>query len=351
MEPMDEFDRLASLRQANLAHQSGTLLQRLSGVDARLTVGADRPDDCAVISLGAVDLVIGSDYVRGVKFSLFEWGYLDYYDLGYYLVAANLSDVAAMGAKPLSVLTVVRYPKSMPDQDFQAVMDGISDACRSSGTLNIGGDIGTAERLILSGTATGLVSPGRAILRSGGAAGDRLFISGPTGIAGAALAYFSAKRQGTLKRELPHELEMRLLTPWRHPTPRFDIAGILSAIDGVTTCQDTSDGLLATLQQIGAASAVGFSLDADAYPLDTGLTETSDATGIDVWELAFSASVDFQLAFTVRADAVERLHSACESAGVEVFPIGVATRDLEIDLRIADGDVRSAPGTPWRHQT
>lgn len=56
--------------------------------------------------------------MRGPKFRLFEAGYLDEYDLGYYLAAANFSDIAAMGATPIGLLTVVRYPPDMSDDVF-----------------------------------------------------------------------------------------------------------------------------------------------------------------------------------------------------------------------------------------
>jgi selenophosphate synthase len=72
---------------------------------------------------------------------------------------ANLSDIAAMGALPIALLTVVRYPRSLPDDDFTALMEGIRDACRQVGTPNVGGDIGSAERIILSASALGIVAP------------------------------------------------------------------------------------------------------------------------------------------------------------------------------------------------
>src|SRR5205823_3775557 len=127
----------------------------------------------------------GSDYVRGSKFTLFELGHLSHYDLGYYLAIANFSDIAAMGAKPLALLSVVRYPPEMADSDFDLVLQGIADGAQACSAANVGGDIGEAERLMLSATALGVCAPGRALLRSGAKAGDVLCLTGEVGTAGA----------------------------------------------------------------------------------------------------------------------------------------------------------------------
>ena len=79
-----------------------------------LVVDAHDADDCAVYDLpGNLSLVVGMDFIRGTKFTLFREEYLNYFDIGYYLVVANLSDIAAMGATPIGLTTVVRYPDTL----------------------------------------------------------------------------------------------------------------------------------------------------------------------------------------------------------------------------------------------
>src|SRR5712691_7591966 len=85
----------------------------------RLIAGVEDADDCAVFDIyGDLSLVVGTDFVRGTNFMLFQEGYLNYFDLGYYLVVANLSDIAAMGAQPVGLTTIIRYPHSLEDNDF-----------------------------------------------------------------------------------------------------------------------------------------------------------------------------------------------------------------------------------------
>src|SRR6266498_4646094 len=130
----DEPTRVEQLVHEFLGGQTGTDLDLDSGLDVSLSTGADAMDDCAVYDIGGpLSLVVGSDYVRGPKFILYEMGFLSEFDIGYYLVAANVSDIAAMGATPIGVLTVVRYPREMDDVRFQNVMAGVHQACTDFG--------------------------------------------------------------------------------------------------------------------------------------------------------------------------------------------------------------------------
>jgi hypothetical protein len=104
-------------------------------------------------------------------------GYCPNFDIGYYVVAANVSDIAAMGATPLGALTVVRYPNDLDDESFEQIMVGIHQAAADFGTLNVGGDIGQAERIILSATAFGLCEQDRVLSRSGSRPGDLLCVN------------------------------------------------------------------------------------------------------------------------------------------------------------------------------
>lgn len=98
----------------------------LSASPLKTLVGLSALDDCAVIELtGGLDLVVGSDFVRGTEFHLFREGILSHRDLGWYLVAANLSDLAAMGATPVGIVVALRYAKSMSDHEWRKLLRGV----------------------------------------------------------------------------------------------------------------------------------------------------------------------------------------------------------------------------------
>lgn len=264
----DEPTRVQQLIGEFLTGQSGTSVGA-DGLDVRLTAGADAKDDCAVYDLSSpMSLVVGSDYIRGPKFVLYEMGLLSGFDIGYYLAVANVSDIAAMGATPIGVLSVVRYPHEVDDAEFQEVIAGIHQGCTDCGTLNVGGDIGNAERIILSATAFGVCKPGSALMRSGARPGDLLCVTGPCGLLGAAVAYFP--RRDTFEKGLSDEVERRLLDGWKRPRARVAEGRILGTKAYATACQDTSDGLKATIEQIMHASDVGFRVVEEDVPVEAG---------------------------------------------------------------------------------
>jgi len=295
---------------------------------------------------GNQDLVVGSDYVRGPKFRLYEYGLLNENDLGYYLVAANVSDIAAMGAQPIGVLTVVRYPPDMPDSRFLEVMDGIHKACAEFGAPNVGGDIGGAERLFLSATALGVCEPGKAVLRSGAQPGDVLCLSGPTGIAGAAMQYFRfAKPLESIERRHRESL----LAAWKRPQARVREGICLGQTGLATSCQDTSDGLKATIEGIAAASGVGFEIDERRVPITNEVGAVAKHISEHALKLVMGDSVDFELAFTVPERSLPVLKRAFSSQNLDFWAIGRATADAAILLRLSDGTSCEIPGQGWRH--
>jgi thiamine-monophosphate kinase len=314
---------------------------------AILTEGVTSQDDCAVFKFnGDQELVVGSDYIRGSKFRLYEYGLLSNYDIGYYLVAANISDVAAMGARPIGLLTVVRYPPQMSDEEFSYVLEGIRDACAEFNTPNVGGDIGGAERLILSATALGVCRPGGSLLRRGAQPGDVLCITGSTGTAGAAMQYF---RSGKRSPDIEAKLRENLLDAWRQPVARVREGICLGDSGLVTACQDTSDGLKATIESISVASGVGFIVNEESLLVPPEVTAVCNFIGLDVLSVVMGDSVDFQLVFTVPERHLGALQHKFAKQGLDMWPIGQATTTKPVVLRSASGTLGPLPGEAWRH--
>ncbi|GAA1964557.1 thiamine-phosphate kinase [Amycolatopsis minnesotensis] len=345
----DEPARLANTIETVFAGQSKDYPERLlsNGSRAVLAEGADAQDDCAVFSFsGEQELVVGSDYVRGPKFRLYERGLLTEYDLGYYLVAANVSDVAAMGARPIGVLTVVRYPLDMTDAVFEQVMLGIRDACADHGAPNVGGDIGGAERLILSATAMGVCPPGRSVLRRGARPGDLVCLTAPTGIAGAATEYF---RAGRVSEEIEARYRGSLLASWARPRARTAEGMALGKSGVVTSCQDTSDGLKATLEGIAVASGTGITVFEQELQVPAEVTAVCEFVGKSVLPVVMGDSVDFELVFTMAPERQDAVRAEFDSAGLGFHAIGVVTKEPGVLLEHLSGQRSPLPGKAWRH--
>lgn len=345
----DEPTRLTEIIEPLFADQAkGWSTQLVGGGRIELLAGADAQDDCAVFRVeGPQELVVGSDYVRGSKFRLYELGYLNEFDVGYYLAMANFSDIAAMGAQPVALLSVIRYPRSMSDEIFRSVVQGIRTACDEVGAPNVGGDIGTAERLILSASALGAVEPGGSLRRNGARTGDRLCVTGFTGLAATAQKYFgNFDTDGT---RISAAKEERLLAAWKRPRALVEQGRCLSMSKVVTSCQDSSDGLKAAVQSIAAQSNVGFVVDEDALPVADLVAEIAQLTGVHPTDLILGDSVDFQLVFTVSPGQLPHLRDRFAAHDLSFVEIGTASPSREVVLRRKDGTVEDLPGVAWRH--
>lgn len=305
------------------------------GALVRLEGGAERADDAAWLRItGDLELVFASDYVRGTEFLLFTLGVLDFYDIGYYLAAANISDLAAMGAQPIAMTSVVRYPRSLPDSEFFDILRGIRDCCENFGSQNVGGDIGTAERVILSASAVGMVQPSKTLTRSGAKPGDRVLLSAATGVALAAMIYFDGKMKYGWELSTFHE--DRLATAWKRVQPEVQLGMALSASGIGTSCQDTSDGLRATIEQLEAASRVRVSVDLERVPIDDSVRVVAELAGLPVMDIVFGGSVDFRLLFTVAPHNLSLVPSTASVIGT-----------------VTDGSPPgpALPGFTWSHQS
>lgn len=341
----DEPTRLKEIVVPMLASDSNQIVRLGDSGIAKLLLGAADQDDCAAYSIsGDMALVAGSDYIRGVGFHLFETGYLTEYDLGWYLAGANLSDVAAMGAKPLGLLSVIRYPKELPDMDFQDLLRGITEGCREAGALNVGGDIGSADDIILSGSAFGIVERSSILSRKGASPGDLLVVTGQTGEAGAAM---KLSRAGLLDHLTSVEQE-HLLSRWRRVRPRIREGRAFATSGVVTSCIDTSDGLKAAILSLARASEVKISVESEWLPRSDAISCAARLLGCSAETLIFGDSVDFELVATVNPSGIGQLTKTFRENEMTLHLLGRVYPGEGAFYR-EGGRERFLPGQEWRH--
>lgn len=293
--------------------------QQIPAVDhLRIAIG----DDCAVQKpLSGQDLLTTSDLlIEGVHF-LRHWTSL--YDLGRKAVAVNISDIAAMGGKPLSLFLSLGRPIELGDSDLKELISGILFEIRRHGAVLAGGDMSRSPAgLILSVTVQGCISAGQAICRRGAAAGDSLYVSGSLGDSALALSLLKAGRQP----------EPFLAQRFHLPTPRVGLGQLLVENRLATAMLDVSDGLLGDLAHILDASEVGAELELADIPLSPAFRQEleQDTTLI---ELALAGGEDYELLFTSpRGDLMDQLPSE-----PRVTLIGQIITEPGVRIRQADG--------------
>jgi len=265
-------------------------------------------DDAAIVDGGGPLAIAVDMLVAGTHFPL---GF-DPHAVGYRALAVNLSDLAAMGARPRWATLALSLPEADPDF-LAAFAGGFFELAERCGVALIGGDttrgpLSTAVQLI--GDA-----PPRPLLRSSGRAGDLIFVTGTPGDAAAGLAQLA---QVDAERS---SAAADLIARFSYPEPRLAFGQALAGIGAAAI--DISDGLLADLGHICEQSQCGASIDVSALPLSAALLAVHGhdaATGF-----ALSGGDDYELCFAVAPRAARRVQAAAESTATPVTEIGRLT--------------------------
>ncbi len=213
-------------------------------------------DDAAVLAVPDGRVVATTDFLLEGRHFRRDWSSAA--DVGHKAAARSLADLAAMGAEPSALLVALAAPADLPVSWARELAQGLAAECaRASrgsrdGASVIGGDTARADSVILAVTGLGDLAGRAPVLRSGAAPGDLVAVTGPLGHAAAGLALLSAG--------LPHD---DLVAAHLRPAPPYD-AGPQAADLGATAMIDISDGLLADLGHVAAASGVRIDLASDA---------------------------------------------------------------------------------------
>ncbi|WP_299188055.1 thiamine-phosphate kinase [uncultured Psychrobacter sp.] len=281
-------------------------------------------DDAAVMALPAGARLVSciDTLVQGRHFSA-DWSQVNElaFQIGYKAVAVNVSDIAAMGATPHSMLLALALPERLATETWLTNFSkGLFHACQLFGVTLIGGDTTRSDNLVLSVSAQGVLPADMpAVYRSGASVGDKVYVSGTLGDAAYALQHPDSS-QGL---ELAHRLHM--------PTPRITLGAALAQI-GATAMIDISDGLYQDLGHICEQSSVGMRINLEQLPNSQALASV-DLSERLLCQLA--GGDDYELAFTLPADIMPPIDSSNTPVICigEVIPAEDARRETSINLR------------------
>lgn len=331
---MPEFDLIARIRE-----------RVSSRADVRLGIG----DDAAVLQVPADRrLVVAMDTLNaGVHFPEDTAPA----DIGWKALAVNLSDLAAMGAEPAWCTLSLSLPQPDPVW-LDGFLDGFLDLATRYDVALVGGDT-TRGPLSVCVTAHGFIEPRAALRRAAARVDDDVWVTGTLGDAAGALRQWQAG--GACDATLRARLD--------RPTPRIAAGRALRGI--AHACIDVSDGLLADLGHICAASGVRARIDVDALPASDALR--SAFSGDDLRTLLAAGGDDYELCFTAPAVARMAVQEALQDVDVPVARVGTVvggrvgrgggrgggTRADEDAAGKGDAEnagslvVTTAGGTPW----
>jgi thiamine-monophosphate kinase len=282
-------------------------------------------DDCAVIEKDRdnVWLLTMDTLIESIHFNC-AWHPPEL--LGRKAVAVNVSDIAAMGGRPLFVLLSFGLPANFADDWAKRFSQGLAAACREHGCLLIGGDtVCSPAGVSLTLTVIGEMRKEQVLYRHGAKVGDTVFVSGPLGWSAAGLALLQAEK--TLA-----DAEWRqLILAHLDPQPRVALGHFLAQSGLVHAMMDMSDGLATDLAHICTASGVGAVLEADLLPGKNALTAAGELLHQDVLPWQLSGGEDYELLFTA-ADS-ERLRQLTAAQGWIIHPVGTIREGRGVALR------------------
>ena len=311
-------------------------------------LAADEPaalslsDDAAVLTPPSdEDLVLAADaMVAGIHFLRDDPAET----VGRKLLRVNLSDLAAMGARPLGYLMTLALPAELEEPWIAAFAEGLAADQAAFGLHLLGGDITRiAGPLTASLTILGAVPRGRRLTRAGARPGDRLYLSGPIGDAGLGLALL----QGRLRLDDAEGREA-LVERYRLPRPRLALGRGLLAEGLASAAIDVSDGLLADAGHIAEASGCRLEIEAGRVPRSAAAEALLAAEPARVLE-RLAAGDDYELLFSAPEAAGQGLSALAARLDSPLTEIGVVTEGAGVALLGEGGQEIDLGRAGWTH--
>jgi len=300
--------------------------------DLRLGIG----DDAAVFSSSRDDWVITKDLLVEDFHFLFPSHPADL--LGRKSLNINLSDLAAMGARPRFALLGLGMPDGTSPDWVRDFFEGLRSAAFEFGVALIGGDLTGADKITISVTALGAAPASGVIPRSGARPGDTVYVSGTLGDSAGGLAL---ARRGILLGS--GEREDYLLRAFLDPNPRVELGKRIGALGGAGAMIDVSDGLSTDLGHICEESGVGAEIEAARIPLSEALRELSPDPQRD----ALHGGEDYELILTIPSRNEEAIQDL--SNEFALTRIGRITEDRKMILVHPDGTRSPLRKAGWQH--
>jgi len=292
--------------------------------------------DAEIIQLenSSYDLAITIDTIfEEIKTGL----YSDPYQIGWMTVMVNMSDLAAVGASPIGIVISQILPKEITEEYLNKIQKGINDACRKCGTFILGGDTNLGDKLIISGCAIGTIEKGKYLKRIGCKAGDKIYVTGKAGVGNA----FAAQK--LLLQNLKVDFRLRGndnlentgLKLEFYPQAKLEWRNILQKYS--SSCIDTSDGVISSLDQLMRLNNVGFKFRNDwVESIDDKSKQLFNNYSLPLWLLLAGEHGEFELLFSIPAEKKIDFLKEAHLSNLKPICLATATEDENIKINLYD---------------
>ena len=336
VQDIGEFD-LIDLLESSIRQRNSVRIDALRerGIDVTLGIG----DDAAAWTGFAMTVVSTTDtMVDGVHFTKHTTGWRD---LGWKAMASNLSDVAAMGCAPTLALVTLGLRGDIQVDSLKAMYSGMMDACEDGGCAIAGGDVVRSATFFVTVALQGVAGPNATLLTRGTASeGDVLAVTGHLGSSAGGLRLLLNPAEAP---SISHNARAYLTAAHNRPELRTQAGQTLQRL-GVRCAMDVSDGLVADVEMLCAASGVSAIIDIDAVPVHPCLVEAFP----DSWRaLALTGGEDYELVFTANQAT---MRAVVNELGELVKVIGrIEPGDGSVRVEDASGREIHIESSGWNH--
>ncbi len=245
-------------------------------------------DDAAMVSVSDGRVVACTDVLVEGRHFRCDWSSAT--DVGHRAAAANMADIAAMGAVTTALLVSVCLPPDLDPRWLEQLTDGLTAEAEAVGAAIVGGDLAASQVITIAVTALGNLGGREPVLRSGAKAGDLVALAGRIGQAAAGYTVLSRGFRSP----------RALVEAYRRPTVPY-WAGPAGAALGATAMIDVSDGLLADVGHLAEASGVGIDIRREAFEVTTPMRDAASALGVDPYTWVLTGGDDHPIVATFPA--------------------------------------------------
>jgi thiamine-monophosphate kinase len=286
---------------------------------------------------------------------------MSFFQMGWKAVTVNVSDIAAMGAKPVGILISLAIPPNLLLESFDKMIDGILKACNYYKIPLIGGDTNEDDEIIISGTALGKVEQSLAKKKHGFKIGDKVAITGQLGLAALGFELLKEENKKIIEKSIENKKISREIVNLSidvalNPKARLNEGIILSKIASSAT--DITDGLASELYELFNAnknfnknSNLGIRIYEDKIanePLFEEIYDLSKILNKDIFDLIFHIGEDFELLFTFSNDNENNTIDDL-SKKLNFIIIGEINNYNRVEIQYSDGKVQKLSSKGHEH--
>jgi thiamine-monophosphate kinase len=278
----------------------------------------------------------------------FDLSYTSFVDLGHKALAANLSDIAAMGGKPVLAVVSITIPRGITIEDVEKIYAGMGRRAKKYGVAICGGDTVAGRELSLTMAVYGEGRKNNIGLRSGAKAGDAVLVTGSLGGAQAGLEILKSKTNPSTTLRARNQ-NTKLFKKHLRPEPRVKEAQLLASKFKLNGMIDISDGLASELHHLARESRVGVVIDQGALPVADEAIAVAHILKNDPIEYCLYGGEEYELLFTLPVKKAVEARIILSRAGTPCSIIGQVVKGSGVRMLGRDLKPVTMPDRGYRH--